>query len=193
MSRGGRKKREEAADRLPPGDYVFLSFLLYGPMSAYDVKKAMAGSVAHFWSTAHSQVYQQASRLLRDGYLKEKEQPEGRRRKVLSLTPRGRREVVRWLREPASREQLFSEMLVKTFFAPQAGDLEATRRMLEHELEEALVQLEDYEGLMSQIRDVEALRYPAMTLDMGIRVSRAWIEWLREALEVVEKDIAGDG
>src|SRR5205823_9098806 len=56
------------SSELPAGDHIFLAFLLWGPASAYDIKKTMTISVSNFWSAAHSQVYQQATRLLRDGY-----------------------------------------------------------------------------------------------------------------------------
>src|ERR1051326_1310008 len=98
---------------LPAGDYIFLAFLLWGPASAYDIKKTMAISVSYFWSAAHSQVYQQATRLLRDGYIKEKEAPGGRRKRMLSLTAKGRRTVNEWLRSPASFPELRDEALAK--------------------------------------------------------------------------------
>lgn len=93
---------------LPRGDYAFLAMLLLAPMSPYQIKKAMQGSISHFYSAAHSQVYQQASRLVRDGYVKEKEAPGGRRKRILALTPKGRRVVLAWLRAPEAEDQLYS-------------------------------------------------------------------------------------
>src|SRR6266851_1034508 len=86
---------------LPPGDYVFMAFLGCGPMSAYDVKKAMAGTVNFFWSAAHSQVYQQARRLVRDGFIAERDDESSRRRRILSLTPKGEQALGAWLHTPA--------------------------------------------------------------------------------------------
>src|SRR5579864_872488 len=68
----------------PAGDFVFMAFLALSPMSAYDVKKAMAGTVSFFWSAAHSQVYQQARRLVRDGFVAEEAGDNPRRRRLLT-------------------------------------------------------------------------------------------------------------
>src|SRR5687767_11795615 len=102
---------------LAPGDAIFLSFLLWGPATAYDIKKGMAASVSHFWTAAHSQVYQQAARLTRDGFVKEKDTGSARRKKLLTLTAKGRRAVDAWLRSPAGPAELRDESLAKLFFA----------------------------------------------------------------------------
>lgn len=185
MSRGDRK--------LPPGDYVFLAFLTLGSMSAYEIKKGMQGSVSHFWSTAHSQVYQQAARLVRDGCVRELEVPGGRRKRILSLTPKGRRAVTQWLRDPAAQDQLFSGMLVKLFFAAQAGDLVATKRMLEQQRQEFAETLATYEAFLPVLQSAEATRYPAMTLEFGIRFHREVVEWLDDTIARLEGDIAAGG
>src|ERR1041385_6040905 len=86
---------------LNPGDYVFLAFLSGGSLSAYDIKGLMASSVSFFWSAAHSQVYQQAARLLRDGYLAEVATVDPRGRRLLALTPDGQGALSAWLGPPA--------------------------------------------------------------------------------------------
>lgn len=159
-------------------------------MSVYDLKRHMAASVSNFWTAAHSQVYQQASRLVRDGYAKQREIPGGRRKRVLSLTPKGRKAVVEWLRFPASVVELYSEVLVKVFFAHQAGDLEATRQMLESDRRRLIERLAGYEALMKRLENDERQRYPASTLDLGIRFHRLVIRWEDEVLAMLQEDLA---
>jgi DNA-binding PadR family transcriptional regulator len=178
MSRGDRK--------LPAGDFVFLSFLLLGPMSAYEIKKGMEGSVSHFWSMAHSQVYQQAARLARDGYVKDKAAPGGRRKRILSLAPKGRRAVIEWLRSPATEDQLFSELLVKVFFAAQAGDLAATRGILDEQRRKDVEMLASYEGFLPMLQKAEQNPFPAMTLDAGIRYYRSEIAWIDDTIRRID-------
>ena len=177
-----------AKPALAPGDYVFLAFLAWGPMTAYDIKKFMAESVSNFWSAAHSQVYQQAKRLVRDGYVREQVLPDARRRRVLHLTPKGRRVVMHWLRTPARPPQYYSEAMVKLFFAAQAGDLDATTRMLERERERNSELLARFEALLPLLLEQEADRYPAMTLDLGIRLHRTLVEWTADTLKKLERD-----
>jgi PadR family transcriptional regulator AphA len=174
---------------LAPGDYVFLSFLAWEPMTAYDIKKFMAQSVSNFWSAAHSQVYQQARRLVRDGYVREQPAPGARRRRILHLTPKGRRAVLHWLRTPARPPQYFSEAMVKLFFAAQAGDLEATKRMLERDRERMTDLLSQYEAMLPMLLAQEDDRYPAMTLDLGIRLHRTLVEWTDDTLRKLDQDL----
>jgi len=174
--------------RLAAGDYVFLSFLTMGPMTAYDIKKAMTESVSNFWSAAHSQVYQQATRLTRDGYVKQHEVAGPRLKRQLSLTEKGRKAAVEWLRSPARQSEVFSELLVKVFFAAQAGDFEATRKILEHERAETSRTLKEYEQLMEMLRTAPAMHYPAQTLEFGIRFSRMTIKWIDEQIALIDEE-----
>jgi DNA-binding PadR family transcriptional regulator len=181
--------RASTASKLAPGDFVFLAFLTWEPMTAYDIKKFMAESVSNFWSTAHSQVYQQARRLVRDGFVREQALPGARRKRVLHLTPKGRRAVMHWLRQPAQPPQYFSEAMVKLFFAAQAGDLKATKRMLEQDRDRNRGLLAGFEALMPVLQAAEEDRYPAMTLDLGIRLHRALAEWADDTLRELDQDL----
>jgi DNA-binding PadR family transcriptional regulator len=187
MSRGSSKDPERA--RLAPGDYVFLSFLTMGPMTAYDIKKFMAESVSNFWSAAHSQVYQQAARLTRDGYVRQREVAGPRLKRRLSLTAKGREAVIEWLRSPAKPPEIFSELLVKVFFAGQAGDLAATREILDHDRRASAETLERYEALMELLRTVPEMRYPAQTLEYGIRTMKMSVEWADDQIAAIDKEL----
>lgn len=163
-------------------DYPFLAMLLLAPMSAYQIKKAMQGSVSHFYSAAHSQVYQQASRLVRDGYVKEREARGGRRKRILALTPAGRRAVLEWLRDPEAEDQLYSELLVKVFFAANADDPEALREMLKRRRDHAQGMLDDYKQFLPVLESAEDNPYPAMTMSAGIHYYRGELAWIDETL-----------
>ena len=168
---------------LPRRDFPFLAMLLLAPMSPNQIKKAMEGSISHFYSAAHSQVYQQASRLVRDGYVKEKEVPGGRRKRILALTPKGRKAVLAWLRAPEAEDQLYSEVLVKVFFASQAGDIAGLREMLERRREESEGMLRDYEQFLPILESASDNPYPAMTLSAGIHYYRSELAWIDETLQ----------
>lgn len=168
---------------LGPGDYAFLGMVALGCDTAYDIKKAMAGSISFFWSAAHSQVYQHASRLVRDGYVREREEKAGRRRKILSLTPKGKRALTAWLTEPADALQLRDEMLVKVFFGALA-DPEGTRAMLEDQRELYRNVLDEFDTIENTLRHASGThaRYQHMTVRLGQRTMRAYLEWLDETI-----------
>ncbi|HEX9775493.1 MAG TPA: helix-turn-helix transcriptional regulator [Actinomycetota bacterium] len=172
---------------LTPGDYAFLGMVGMGAQTAYQVKKLMAGSVSFFWNAAHSQVYQQAARLVRDGYVREREEAGGRRRRILSLTAKGRLALRRWLTTPSEPLQLRDEMLVKVFFAVDAGDYDATARMLEN-------LRATYRGILEEFLAIEQglstheddrARDQALTVGLGIRVMEAYLSWLGEAANAI--------
>ena len=177
--------------KLRPGDYVFLCFLLSRPMSAYEIKQAMAGSVSNFWTAAHSQVYQQASRLVRDGYAAQREAPGGRRKRILSLTPKGRRAVLSWLRSPGARIEVYAEVLVKVFFAAAAGDPSATARMLEADREALAQRLAGFRALREAIQDEPSAEYPCATLDFGIRYTEMLSRWERDVIDLLRHTPGG--
>lgn len=168
--------------QLTPRDYPFLAMLLLAPMSPYQIKKAMEASVSHFYSAAHSQVYQQANRLARDGYVKEKEESGGRRKRILTLTPAGRKAVLAWLRDPEAEDQLYSEVLVKVFFAANADDPEALREMLERRREHSQGMLDDYKKFLPSLEAYEDNPYPAMTMAAGVHYYRGELAWIDETL-----------
>lgn len=167
---------------LPSADYAFLGMLLLAPMSAYDIKKAMQGSISHFYSAAHSQVYQQANRLVRDGFVREKPAPGGRRKRILTLTAKGRKAAQEWLRSPEANDQLYSELLVKIFFAGYASDPDGVRTMIERRREHAARLLAEYERFLPVLEAAEDNPYPAMTLSNGVHAYRAELAWIDETL-----------
>jgi DNA-binding PadR family transcriptional regulator len=176
------------SSELPAGDHIFLAFLLWGPASAYDIKKTMAISVSYFWSAAHSQVYQQATRLVRDGYIKEREAQGARRKRILSLTPKGRRAVNEWLRSPASFPELRDEALAKLFFAAH-GDVSKMRAMLLDQRDHHVSQLAEYEAIrkLLELADNPEVPFELMTLRLGIAVERTYLTWLDDVLGDLEK------
>ena len=176
------------SSELPAGDHIVLAFLLWGPASAYDIKKTMTISVSNFWSAAHSQVYQQATRLLREGYIKEREAPGARRKRILSLTPKGRKAVNQWLRSPASFPELRDEALAKVFFAAH-GDVSKMRAMLLDQRDHHVSLLAEYEGIrkLLELADNPEVPYELMTLRLGIAVERTYVTWLDDVLSNLDK------
>lgn len=171
---------------LPAGDYIFMAFLLRHPRSAYDIKKAMERSVSHFWSTAHSQVYQQASRLVRDGFVTEIDAVGPRKKKLLKLTPKGKRHTIAWLKRPGELPRFYSECLVKLFFGDVADDLDATMALVQDQAERAGAMAAVYEAQKGELED-RGLEFALMTLEVGIASFRAAESAFRSALNRLEK------
>ena len=169
---------------LSGGDHLFLGFLANGPASAYDIKKEMAKSVNFFWSAEHSQVYQQAARLQRDGYIEERGTGP-RNRRILGLTRKGRAALRSWLTTPAATYRIYDESLAKLYFAGFAGGPAAEDLLHDQENQHTLLlaEFERLHGVLAGVDYGDVVPYQLYTLRLGIEVERAYLRWIGETLD----------
>src|SRR3954464_12141285 len=181
--------------KLSTGDYVFLAFLRMGPRSAYDVKKEMAASVNFFWSAQHSQVYQQATRLRRDGYLETRGQVTGRNRQLLALTSAGREALDEWLSEPAAPYRIYDESLAKVYFSNLADPIAVEKLLVDGEAphRELLREFEEIKEVLDAVDFGNVIPGQLYALKLGIAVERAYIAWSRATRDDLSARTAGPG
>jgi DNA-binding PadR family transcriptional regulator len=87
--------------RLTPPSYIVLGLLAAaGESTPYDLKNMVAGSVGHFWTVQHAQIYAEAARLAEAGLVSERREELGRRRRFLQLTETGLEAFESWLAAP---------------------------------------------------------------------------------------------
>ena len=150
-----------------------------GASTPYALKQGVAGSIGHFWSVPHSQLYAEPERLAAGGYVTEEREPGGRRRRVYAITQRGREALAAWLAEGDVRlPELRDDGLLKLFFgadprtvAPQLAAGHRERLALYRRLHEGLRQSGDPAG-----------RGALLTLEAGIECTEAWVSfWERLA------------
>jgi len=60
------------------------------PFDPDDLKRHVAATIGHFWSFPHALLYKEPARLVALGLVTEVREPEGRRRRLLTITDRGR-------------------------------------------------------------------------------------------------------
>ena len=161
--------------KLTPTSYIVLGVLELAPGSTpYELKQAVAVSVGNFWSLQHAQLYTEPERLTKGGYLTEKREKGGRRRKRYTLTARGRKALGDWRSEPTDElSELRDPGLLKLFFGADPGPL------AEVQLEAHRRQLCRYEELRDAAQSDDP-RGPWLTLDAGIGHERVWIRFWSE-------------
>ncbi len=166
---------------LTPTSFIVLGLLArLSEASPYELKQAVAASIGNFWSVPHSQIYREADRLARAGYLSDRREatPGGRPRKVYALTSRGLRAFERW-RETTSDElpELRDPGLLRLFFDARPSRLAPVR------LEAHRRQLESYRA-RHKLYAGQAPRGPLLALEAGIAHEREWVRfWSRLAGE----------
>jgi DNA-binding PadR family transcriptional regulator len=180
-----RKTPAGGTEHLSAGDYLILAFLHRGPTTAYELKKKVSSSVSFFWDAAHSQIYQQAKRLLRDGYIEEAAERGSRNRRPLGLTDHGRQALELWLGEPAPLWRLSDESLIKVFFGGLTG-AEQTVAMLRDQLDQHRERLAEYEAIRMMLEATDQCDSPVyelFTVRLGIAVEKAWVRWVRQTIQ----------
>ncbi len=174
---------------LSTGDHLFLAFLKTGPRSAYDLKKEMSSSVNFFWSAQHSQVYQQATRLRRDGYIEPRGSASVRNRQLLALTEQGEHAVHRWLEEPAAPYRIYDESLAKLYFANYTNHATTAEllRGQHHQHTELLADFERIHAVLSAVEFGDVIPGQLYALQLGIEVEGAYLRWIQHTLADLQR------
>lgn len=160
---------------LTPTSYIVLGLLeRAGESTPYDLKRLVSASVGNFWSVPHSQLYAEPQRLARTGYLTERREEDGRRRRLYSVTERGREALADWRSEPTSElPELRDPGLLKLFFGADCETLAAVRRDAHR------AKLTAYEERRS-LDTGDGPRGPWRALDAGIAHEREWVRFWGE-------------
>jgi len=142
-----------------------------GPATPYELKQRLAVGPGNLWSVQHAQIYSEPERLAGAGYLRERREEGGRRRKTYSLERRGREALRRWLGEPAATNtELRDPGLLKLYFGADPATL-APEQLAAHR-----AKLDQFERLMAADPGGEP-RGPWLALEMGIAAERARIRF----------------
>ncbi len=164
--------------RLTPTSYIVLGLLeLGGESTPYGLKQLVARSVGYFWTLQHAQLYTEPARLAEAGYVTEQREESGRRRKLYSLTDRGREALEEWRTEStAGLAELREPALLKLFFGADPKALAATQ------IPANRARLAEYEAIRDSMPD-DVPAGPRQSLEMGIRFVRARIAVWEELAE----------
>jgi DNA-binding PadR family transcriptional regulator len=158
-----------------------LGLLTARAMSGYDLTREFDLTLANVWSASHSQIYPELARLAGEGLIEQVGSgPRGR--KIYLATPKGRAEVIRWLREDEPSRELRVESLLQGFFW-WLLPTEEVLALLARERAAHARQLARYEGYAEAIDRTPAVeRRPELDssrimLEAGIRYERGLVEW----------------
>ena len=172
-----------------------------GPSTPYELKRHVAATIGHFWSFPHALLYKEPPRLVELGLLTEEHETDGRRRRLFTITGRGRAAIREWLATPSQEPtQLRDAGLLQLFFA-DLGSTDDRRALAVAQLVIHRAALARYEGDRrgeralngsdSAARTVEHWR--GVTLPMGLLLERAAVEfWESVAADAGVDDASAD-
>jgi len=154
--------------------------------SGYDIRKAVEGSVGHFWGESYGQIYPTLKRLAAEGLIVASSAPSASRKKrqEYSLTEAGRNSLEEWLAVPFQNDPPRNEFLLKLFFGrdvPLSVSIAHVRDCQEKN-RQMLATLTGFEELMGK----QAAPHPhapfwTLTLELGIALTRTAMEWCETA------------
>ncbi|HWE84581.1 MAG TPA: PadR family transcriptional regulator [Terracidiphilus sp.] len=188
--------------------YVVLGMLAVGgDRSGYDIRKAIESSVGYFWGESYGQIYPAlkqlaAKKLIKPGSdsgkplsrAKNLRRDGGRkRRQTWRITAAGRSILRDWLAAPFQNDPPRNEFLLKLFFGAEANPEVSVAhiRELEQRNLQALRAMEQIEAIAPTVNAAEpGLKYWMLTLRLGMAITRAALEWGRQALAELEGDNA---
>jgi DNA-binding PadR family transcriptional regulator len=158
--------------RLTPTSYIVLGLLeMSGEATPYDLKQAVSHTLGNFWSLPHAQLYTEPQRLAEAGYLTERREEGGRRRRHYSLTEKGRAAFEEWRQAPTDQLSELRDLgLLKLFFGGGPQEL------AEAQAEAWKAKLAEYEAF-KRLDTGEGPRHAWLTLDAGIAHTREWIRF----------------
>ena len=165
-----------AERKLTTASYLVLGMVeMIEPVTPYELKAFAAQSVINFWSMPHTQIYTQCDRLLEDGYLSEKREKHGRRRRSFSITRDGRKALKTWRDEPADAPiELRDLSLLKLFFGADPKAL-AEEQLATHE-----AKLAEYLAIRKAGVPFEGIE---RSLDAGISHEREFVRFWKTQLK----------
>jgi len=172
--------------------------LLREPASGYDLKTLFDQTIRHFWAAELSQIYTALQRMEKKGLLRSKNKPsaKGPKRRVYSLTPAGRKDLVRWLEgEPEFGDERHT-YLAQIFFMSELTDFRKTIAFLQRVRKTRHDSLENFrnierdwlaevDGRTDNLSDDQFHRY--MTLRTGISTMSARVAWCDETIERIQQ------
>jgi DNA-binding PadR family transcriptional regulator len=168
---------------LSSASYVVLGLLAtHGPMTPYDLKKCVDGSIGYFWDFPRAQLYVEPERLAALRFLTEEREPEGRRRRTYHLTESGRAALLAWLREDATANvQMRDPGLLKLAFAQFLSHDELIA-MARQQRDIHTQRLAVYETILPQIEHRAEEAFSFATLRMGLLYERAAITYWEDII-----------
>ncbi|HEX4669206.1 MAG TPA: PadR family transcriptional regulator [Solirubrobacterales bacterium] len=158
--------------RLSPTSYIVLALIdAAGEATPYDLKQVVATTLGNFWSLPHAQIYAEPERLAEAGYLSERRERGGRRRRHYKLTAPGKKALRLWLAEPTGEmAELRDPGMLKLFLG---GD---PKQLAEAQLSTHRRRLTELEELAERIGGHVSTGF-LLTLRAGIGHEREWVRF----------------
>ena len=172
-------------------DKVILGLLSHENLTGYDIKKRIDGQISFFWKGSFGNIYPALASLEEEGLIRRpaRQPNDSYREKILySITAKGKKELLSWLKEESAQNDLRYETLLKVFFGGFA-DREITIdniRSFEEKIRSDLSLLKTYRKNLKDLTGDEDHLHFYLTVLFGINTYEAYLKWCKEAVKKLE-------
>lgn len=168
-------------------EVAVLGALSTGPMTGYEVRRAITEVLGHFWHESYGQIYPCLAALEQSGAAR-RTGPGRTSGTVFEITPAGEGRLRTLLAEPHAPPPARNGLLLRLFFGTHLADGEP-ESLLAQARDRASAALDEY----ATLRDEPELEHDRareralreITLSFGEHVARAQAAWARESLETL--------
>lgn len=164
---------EASTGGLNPTAASLLGFLLWGPMTGWELEQRAETSIGNFWNLTRSQIYRELHMLHQRG-LVEPGEPGPRERLPFTITDSGRAAFEEWIAQPPGPEIIRFPLLLTVFFSEHLDVARLRRSLREHELQH-LRRLEELQEAFQGMEDDTS--GPALVMRFGIEYEQAVLRW----------------
>lgn len=177
--------------------HAILSLLIESEKTGYDLTKNFESSIGYYWAASHQQIYKTLSTMLEGALIDQrvstqKDRPD---KKLYSVTEAGMQELRQWAVLPAKRTPTKNQLLVKLVLARLVG-----REPILHQLNQRLKEVYEDIATYTQIEKQYFTPKPSvdthvknttgyLTLRNGILFAHAELDWLHEAIDMLESQM----
>ncbi len=175
--------------------HLILGLLDDMPMSGYDLNKAFAQGVQHFWTVDQSQIYRTLYKLDEQGKVRVElvKQTDNPDKKVYHITDDGREMLDAWLRAPIPQTPAREGWLGQLHFGDSMTneDIIALMQAYRDEVNisyQTLYQLkEQILGRIGTKKIPRKYRLRLITLDYGIDVMAFHLQWFDQHMDIIQQ------
>ncbi len=178
------------AIKLTATSYLVLGMVRLGISSGYDLKKAADRSTQNFWPISLALIYPELARLEEGGLLRRRDDDRGgRARSAYTITARGERALLAWLRSPkVAPVQIRDEAMLKLFLADALGaeDQHGLIAGLRERNRERRRALEEEAVPMAEALEAHGIHFVAEAARLSadlLRYAEGWLGRLEKRLE----------
>lgn len=170
--------------------HALLVSLMEKPSSGIDLTRRFSRSIGFFWKASHQQIYRELGRMTGAGWVLSEADGGDGRRKVYSVLPAGRAELLRWAatpHRPADPRDALMVRLRAAAILPEI-DLRADLRRALAGHEERLAHYRRFHerDFAGRARLSRRERVQAMILRKGVAHEQWEIDWTRKLLAFLD-------